>query len=395
MTNNAPRRDWFKIEARAAEDDEPQSADVYVYDEIGDRWYGGGVGARSMAQQLDELDVETIYLHINSPGGAAWDGVTIMNSLRRHKARVEVIVDGLAASAASVIAMAGDKITMNRGAQMMIHDASGGAWGNATFMEDTAQILHKLSDSIADVYAARAGEDRAHWRALMLAESWYTAEEAVAAGLADEWVDAPSAAAENRAPTARFDPAMFSASALAEAPRVETPELPSSTEPGEPNQKEKLPMSDTIKAGLIERLGVKDADISDEKLLAALDESLEEQADPAPSAALPKGFIAVDENVWNETQANALQGAEARKQQDKDRRDGIVTAALNSGQISAASATAIREQLDSDEAKTVAFLATVPKNTVPVTEIGKADSLTSTDDALYASAWGSDEKQEA
>lgn len=154
-------------------------------------------------------------------------------------------------------------------------------------------------------------------------------------------------------------------------------------------------MSDTIKAGLIERLGVKDADISDEKLLAALDESLEEQADPNPAAGLPKGFIAVDENVWNETQANARQGADARKQQDQDRRDGIVDAALRAGQISSASAAAIREQLDSDEAKTVAFLATVPKNSVPVTEIGKADSLTSSDDALYASAWGADEKQEA
>lgn len=382
-------RPWFRIEARAAaEDNQPTVADVFIYDEIGERFWGGGVSAQVLATDLAALDVDTIRVFINSPGGAAWDGVSIMNALRRHKARVEITVDGLAASAASVIAMAGDHIIMNRGAEMMIHDASGSAWGPADLMEETAGILHKLSDSIADIYAARAGGDRLTWRTAMLAETWYTAEEAVTAGLADEWVDAPAS-------TAAFDRSKFSARADARRPHFEAPELPSSTEPGDPNQKEALAMSDTIKAGLIERLGVKDADISDEKLLAALDESLEEQADPNPAAGLPTGFIAVDENVWNETQANARQGAEARKQQDKDRRDGIVTSALNSGQISTASAKAIREQLDSDEAKTVAFLATVPKNTVPVTEVGKADSLTSTDDALYASAWGSDEKQEA
>jgi ATP-dependent protease ClpP protease subunit len=88
MTTSAPVRDWFKIQARAADDEESSSsADVYIYDEIGERWYGGGVGARSMAQQLDDLDVDTIYLHVNSPGGAAWDGITIMNALRRHRPR--------------------------------------------------------------------------------------------------------------------------------------------------------------------------------------------------------------------------------------------------------------------------------------------------------------------
>lgn len=389
MTNPAPQaRSWFRIDPRNAADDEdaPDAADVYIYDEIGERWYGGGVGARSMAQQLDELDVDTIYLHINSPGGSAWDGITIMNSLRRHKARVEVIIDGLAASAASVIAMAGDKITMNRGAQMMIHDASGGAWGSAELMEETAVILHKLSDSIADVYAARAGEDRAHWRALMLAESWYTAEEAVEAGLADEWVDAPTSAAENRAPTARFDPAMFSAAARANAPRVEIPELPVSAEPGDPNRKDEAMAYGDLQAGLRERLGVTDADASDDVLLAALDETLTEQAapTPAPVAALPEGTVAIDATVLADLQANARLGAEARAEQDRMRRDGIVATALREGRITPVSRDAWRAHLDKDEEGATTLLASLAKNTVPVAEIGHSDSLTDADDALYA-----------
>lgn len=382
-------RPWFRIEARAAaEENQPTVAEVFIYDEIGERFWGGGVSAQVLATDLAALDVDTIRVFINSPGGAAWDGVSIMNALRRHKARVEITVDGLAASAASVIAMAGDHIIMNRGAEMMIHDASGGAWGPADLMEETAGILHKLSDSIADIYAARAGGDRQTWRTAMLAETWYTAEEAVTAGLADEWVDAPAA-------TAAFDRSKFSARADARRPHFEAPELPSSTEPGDPNQKEALAMSDTIKAGLIERLGVKDADISDEALLAAVDEALEEQAETvtAPAVAtLPKGFVAVDENVWAETQSNARQGAEARAQQTKDRLDGIVDSALRSGQISTASASAIREQLETNEQGIVAFLATVPKNSVPVEPIGVSDTVNSADDALYAAAGWTDEK---
>ncbi|MDN3309569.1 ATP-dependent Clp protease proteolytic subunit [Microbacterium oryzae] len=399
MTANTPARDWFKIQARASDDAEaPASADVYIYDEIGDRWYGGGVGARSMAQQLDELDVDTIYLHLNSPGGAAWDGITIMNSLRRHRARVEVIVDGLAASAASVIAMAGDHIVMNRGSQMMIHDASGGAWGNAELMEETASILHKLSDSIADVYAARAGEDRAHWRALMRAESWYTAEEAVTAGLADEWADAPAAAAAGPVPTARFDPTVFSAVARANAPRVEIPELPVSTEPGTPNRKDEAVAYSDLQAGLRERLGVTDADASDETLLAALDETLAEQPDttttPTASTTLPEGTVAIDATVLAELQDNARQGAEARAEQDRTRRDGIVATALHEGRITAASRDAWRAHLDKDEEGASVLLASLAKNTAaPVAEIGHSDTVTSADDALYGAMYGSTEKE--
>ena len=137
-----------------------ESADIRIYDEIGSSFWGDSLSAKDLAASIDDLDVDTLNVYINSPGGDAWDGIAIMNALRRHRATVNVTVDALAASAASVIAMAGDRVTMNRGAELMIHDASGMAWGNAGLMRDTADVLDKLSDSYADAYAARAGGSR-------------------------------------------------------------------------------------------------------------------------------------------------------------------------------------------------------------------------------------------
>src|SRR5690606_38136643 len=119
-----------------------------------------------------------------------FDGVAIYNALRDHPADVAVRVDGLAASAASFIAQAGDKVTMNRGSQLMIHDAWGLCIGPAADMRETAALLDRVSDTIAGLYAARAGGTVEDWREAMLAESWYSAEEAVEANLADEVVPA-------------------------------------------------------------------------------------------------------------------------------------------------------------------------------------------------------------
>jgi ATP-dependent protease ClpP protease subunit len=386
-TNARAARAWFRIEARAAATEAvaDSSADVFIYDEIGESFWGGGVSAQTLAAELAALDVDELNVYINSPGGAAWDGIAIMNAIRRHRAHVTVHVDGLAASAASVIAMAGDRVVMNRGSELMIHDASGGAYGNAELMDEVATILHKLSDSIADVYAGRTGTDRATWRAAMQAETWYTAEEAVAAGLADEWVDAPVSQPVNRS--------RFSAHARTAIPSLAHLELPSSSEPGDPNQKE-VAVSDTIKAGLRERLGVTDADASDEMLLAALDEALEEQSDTPPAATtLPVGTVAIDATVLAEMQANARMGAEARAEQDRTRRDGIVASALREGRITAASQETWRAQLDTNEEGTTALLSSLAANTVPVTEIGKSDDLTSADDSLYASVYGAQTKE--
>lgn len=168
---------WFRIVNKK---DEPSQ--VYIYDEIG-FW---GVTASDFAKQLLEIDNDKIDLHLNSPGGEVFDGLAIYNAIKTHKAEVTVYVDALAASAASFIAQAGDKIIMARNAQMMIHDGIGICFGNEQDMLDTAETLNKISNNIADIYAQRAGGTVDEWRGFMRAETWYSGQEAVDAGLADE-----------------------------------------------------------------------------------------------------------------------------------------------------------------------------------------------------------------
>ena len=170
--------------------DDGATARIDLMDEIG-YW---GTTAQDFVDELLAIDAATIELHLNSPGGDVFDGVAIMNALADHPATVNVVVDALAASAASFVAMAGDSVKMNRGSQMMIHDASGFAYGNASDMTEMASLLDRVSDMIAELYADRAGESTEHWRDLMRAETWYSAAEAVEAGLADESVSGPKAA---------------------------------------------------------------------------------------------------------------------------------------------------------------------------------------------------------
>jgi ATP-dependent protease ClpP protease subunit len=164
----------------AAED--ADEATVYLYDEISWFW---GITADDFAREVAALDVGRINLRINSPGGDVFDGVAIYNLLRSHRAEVHVIVDGLAASIASVIAMAGDTITMGAGTQMMVHDPHGVAIGGAEDMRSFADLLDKTAGEIAGFYTRKAGGTVAEWQAVMDAETWYTGPEAVAAGLAD------------------------------------------------------------------------------------------------------------------------------------------------------------------------------------------------------------------
>lgn len=162
-------------------DDDHATLDLY-----GDIGFWGGVTASDFNQQLKNVSAKSMTVHINSPGGDVFDGVAILNMLRSHPADKHVVVDGLAASAASFIAMAGNTVTMMPNSMMMIHDASGGCMGNATEMKQMADLLDKVSDNIASIYAAKAGSGTAdEWRAVMRGEQWYNADEAVEAGLAD------------------------------------------------------------------------------------------------------------------------------------------------------------------------------------------------------------------
>jgi ATP-dependent protease ClpP protease subunit len=193
ITARANKREWFRIVDKA---DEP--AEVYIYDEIG-YW---GLTAKDFVGEIGKIKASAINLHLNTPGGDVFDGIAIHNALVAHKAAVTVYVDSLAASIGSVIAMAGEKIVMAKHSTMMIHDPYGLAIGNAADMAKMAEVLDGLGDTIASVYADRAGGTISSWRDKMLEESWYNDRQAVEAGLADE-VDG-DAKAENG-----FDLSMF------------------------------------------------------------------------------------------------------------------------------------------------------------------------------------------
>lgn len=163
----------------------PRTGELLLYGDVGpSEW--GMIDAKSANEALKQLgDVAVINLRIDSAGGGVFDGMAIYNQLKRHAAAVHVTVDGLAASIASVIAMAGDSITMGEGTQMMIHDASTFAWGNAGEMRRTADLLDSISGDIAAIYARRSGKPVAEIRDMMMAETWLTASQAKEAGLAD------------------------------------------------------------------------------------------------------------------------------------------------------------------------------------------------------------------
>ena len=176
-----PKRTWIQAKGE-------KEAEIWIYDEIGlDFWSGEGLSAKQFQKDIAALgEVETITVHINSPGGSVFDGNTMYNVLKQHKARIVVTIDGLAASIASVIAMAGDEINIAENAMMMIHEGWAMAIGPASELRAVADTLEKVNDSIVIAYMTHAKVDEEQIIALMAAETWMSAEDAIGYGLADQ-----------------------------------------------------------------------------------------------------------------------------------------------------------------------------------------------------------------
>lgn len=175
-------KSWYSIKALADTETE-----VVIYDEIG-YW---GVTAKQFISEFKKIPQgNTVFLRINSPGGDVFDGLAIYNVIARHPGVVKATIDGLAASMASVIAMAANEITMPDNAYMMIHNPWGISIGDAEEMIKTADLLGKLAGTLADTYAKRSGQDAEKIAELMNEETWLTAAEAKELGLADNVVDA-------------------------------------------------------------------------------------------------------------------------------------------------------------------------------------------------------------
>jgi ATP-dependent protease ClpP protease subunit len=209
-------RFWGRIDPRGrqkpailasvpAVEDGDGEAVMRLYDPIdswGEFW---GVSAAEFVEALAQVPADrAIRLHLNSPGGEVYDAIAILNALRAHRGTVTAVVDGIAASAASFIAAGVDRLVMQPNSELMIHDAWGIAIGPAETMRRMSEDLDRVSNNIASIYAGKAGTPVEDWRAAMLDETWYGAQAAVDAGLADEVgtgaVDDPALAA-----AARFD----------------------------------------------------------------------------------------------------------------------------------------------------------------------------------------------
>ncbi len=177
--------------------------EIFIFDDIGEGFFSDGITPKSFAADLKALGaVRTLNIFINSPGGAVFDGVAIFNQLKRHTARKNVFIDGIAASIASVIAMAGDEINIAANGFIMIHEPFTMAFGTAADLRKTADQLEKINDTIINTYAARTGTPENVIGDLMAAETWMNAEEAVELGFADNITDEVAIAA-------RFDLSQF------------------------------------------------------------------------------------------------------------------------------------------------------------------------------------------
>lgn len=186
---------FYKFNMEAGED--PASAELLIFSQIGDWEEMGDVSARGFAKELAKLptSVKRIDLHINSPGGSVFEASAIYSRLADHRSTKHVYVDGLAASAASVIAMVGHKIYIRANAMMMIHLPSGITMGNADDMRHMATALDAVTDTMINIYSKRTGGDREAIRELMANETWFTPQDAVEQGFADEMRGVVKAAA--------------------------------------------------------------------------------------------------------------------------------------------------------------------------------------------------------
>lgn len=164
----------------------PDWTTLYVYDVIDSFW---GVSAADFSRELAAITTPNIALRINSPGGDVFEARAMMTAIAGHSANIVAYVDGLAASAATALTIACDSVEIADGAFYMIHKAWTFAMGNADDMTATAALLGKIDDVLVDGYAAKTGKKADEVRALMKAETWFTAQEAVDAGFADKIAD--------------------------------------------------------------------------------------------------------------------------------------------------------------------------------------------------------------
>jgi ATP-dependent Clp protease protease subunit len=185
-------RGFFRAESKGAEEATIYLYDQIVSDELTAEWWGG-VAPQSFVKELLSIDAPVIHLRINSPGGDVFAGRVIEQAIRESKAKVIAHIDGYAASAASYVALAADEVVIAQGGMFMIHKAWSVGWGNSDDLTQLANLLAKIDGTLADTYVRETKNDRQKVLDWMAAETWFTADEAIAHGFADRLAeDAPS-----------------------------------------------------------------------------------------------------------------------------------------------------------------------------------------------------------
>jgi ATP-dependent Clp protease, protease subunit len=180
--NSLPKIDRvFKAEAL-----DEDSAKLIIYGDIGESWWGDYITASDVERVLKELTTNTLHVHINSYGGDVFEGIAIYNLLKNHKAKIVIHIDGVAASAASLIAMAGDDIISGTGAMIMVHEAWTYAYGNKTDIQKVLNSLIGIDKSIVDIYMTRFTGERSEMETFVRNETWFTSDEALEFGLVDK-----------------------------------------------------------------------------------------------------------------------------------------------------------------------------------------------------------------
>jgi ATP-dependent protease ClpP protease subunit len=396
-------RAWWRITNAA----KPRTATLDIYDEIGP-W---GTTAKDLVKQLRTLDVDEIQMHVNSPGGDYFDGIAILNSLRDHPARIVATVDGLAASAASFIVMAADELVMARNSELMIHEAQGFAMGDSDTMRDLAGRLDHISNNIASVYAERAGGAAEDWRAAMHAETWYSAQEAVDAGLADRVAEPKPGDAP---PTNRFDYSIFNYAGRAAAPTPCFPAAKAGTNDllsdGQ-RQQQPPPKGGAVAdlAKLREALGL-NPDSSDDEVRAAWSAqfpapapaptpTVSNAAAPAPApapavsnAAAPAGSdadtglappttnatLVIATSVWEDTQKTIKDLSEFVAQTKRGERDTVLAKAVTDGKFRPSQTADFAKLWDTDPEGTRNLVDRMtPNSALAVAALGYATDLES------------------
>lgn len=190
--------DRWNPSVRAASENDPS---ISIYEVIGeDPWTGGGVTVKRVDAALRSIGNKDVIVNINSPGGDVFEGIAIYNRLREHQGKITVKVLGLAASAASVIAMAGDEVQIGASSFLMIHNAWVLAIGNRHDMREVADFLEPFDRALADVYVARSGQELETVQAAMDAETWFNGSQAVELGYADSLLAADEVATTDEPP---------------------------------------------------------------------------------------------------------------------------------------------------------------------------------------------------